>query len=226
MKILLVEDNKILAQDIKHYLKESGFLVEWVENLKSANEKIALYNYDIAIVDLGLPDGNGLSLIKKIKDNNIEIGVLILTARDSIDDKVKGLNVGADDYMTKPFHNAELIARLHSIQRRKSDTRNNIIQVDEIKIDTLNFDVYVKNEKLKLTKKEFDLLLYFMHNPKKILTRESIAEYLWGDQIDQADNFDFVYNHIKNLRKKIIDACGKSYIKAMYGMGYKFLSED
>ncbi|MBN1638323.1 MAG: response regulator transcription factor [Ignavibacteriales bacterium] len=226
MKILLVEDNKVLARDIKLFLKESGFLVEWVENLGGANEKIALYNYDVAIVDLGLPDGSGLDLIEKIKNENIEMGVLILTARDSIDDKVKGLNIGADDYMTKPFHKAELIARLHSIQRRKSEKRNNILEVDELKIDILNSDVYVKNEKLKLTKKEFDLLFFFMHNPKKILTRESIAEYLWGDQIDQADNFDFVYNHIKNLRKKIIDAGGKNYIKAMYGMGYKFLSED
>lgn len=226
MKILLVEDNKLLAQDIKHFLKDSGILVEAVGNLTDAKEKIALYNYDIAIVDLGLPDGSGLELIKKIKDEKIEVGILILTARDSIDDKVKGLNIGADDYMTKPFHNAELIARLHSIQRRKNDTRNNILQVDEIKIDILNSDVYVNKEKLKLTKKEYDLLFYFMHNPRKILTRESIAEYLWGDQIDQADNFDFVYNHIKNLRKKIIDAGGKNYIKAMYGMGYKFLSEE
>jgi len=222
MKILIVEDNLNLADDIRQFLTDSNFIVEHAENLKYAEEKIALYKYDAAILDLGLPDGNGLNLISKIKKNLPECGILILTAKDAVEDKVKGLELGADDYMTKPFHKAELNARLHSILRRNRSNRSNVLEIDNLKIDFITSQVFVNDKQLNLTRKEYDLLAYFMQSSNRILTKESIAEHLWGDQIDQADSFDFIYNHIKNLRKKIMQSGGKNYIHAMYGMGYRF----
>jgi DNA-binding response OmpR family regulator len=163
-----------------------------------------------------------LDLITIIKEFLPDCSILILTAKDAVEDKVRGLELGADDYMTKPFHKAELNARIHSILRRNRAGRSNIINIDDIKVDFINMQAYVNNNQLNLTRKEYDLLVYFMQNPNRILTKESIAEHLWGDHIDQADSFDFIYNHIKNLRKKIVEAGGKKYIQAMYGMGYRF----
>ena len=216
MKLLIIEDNLNLASDMKQFLTDSNFVAEHAGNFKEAENKIALYNYDAAILDLGLPDGNGLNLISKIKEYIPNCSILILTAKDAVEDKVKGLQLGADDYMTKPFHKAELNARLHSILRRNRSNRSNVLEIDNLKIDFI----------ASLTRKEYDLLVYFMQNPNRILTKESIAEHLWGDQIDQADSFDFIYNHIKNLRKKIIQSGGKNYIHAMYGMGYRFLTDQ
>ena len=226
MKLLLVEDNLHLAQDMQRFLQESGFVVERAATLAEASEKIAVYHYDLAIVDLGLPDGNGLDLIREIKDRGLETAALILTAKNAIAEKVQGLDLGADDYMTKPFHQAELNARIRSILRRNKFNRNNQMQIHEIKVDVLASQAYVHDAPLSLTRKEYDLLVYFMQNCNRMLTKESIAEHLWGDHIDEADSFDFIYNHIKNLRKKITSAGGKNRIKAMYGMGYKFAAEQ
>lgn len=222
MKLLLIEDNTLLAGDIKKFLSGAGFVVEHAATFVEASEKIALYQYDLTIVDLGLPDGDGLNLVQEVKDHQPETGILILTANDGLEDKVRGLRLGADDYMTKPFHTAELNARIHSILRRGKFTRNDTLQIDALKIDLPGSQAFVDATPLNLTKKEFDLLLFFMRNPDRVLTKESIAEYLWGDHMDQSDNFDFIYNHIKNLRKKIVNAGGKNFIQAMYGMGYKF----
>jgi DNA-binding response OmpR family regulator len=222
MKLLIIEDNLHLANDIRQYLSESNFVTEHAGNFKEAEIKISLYNYDAVILDLGLPDGNGLDLITIIKEFLPDCSILILTAKDAVEDKVRGLELGADDYMTKPFHKAELNARIHSILRRNRAGRSNILNIDDIKVDFINMQAYVNNNQLNLTRKEYDLLVYFMQNPNRILTKESIAEHLWGDHIDQADSFDFIYNHIKNLRKKIVEAGGKKYIQAMYGMGYRF----
>lgn len=226
MKLLIVEDNKRLVQDMERFLKESGYVVENALTFEQANDKIYLYQYDLIIIDLGLPDGNGMDLIQIVKDQGHDTGILILTARDALDDKVEGLDLGADDYMTKPFHNAELNARIRSILRRHKFNRSNTLEMGALKVDLLAAQAFIKDHLLDLTKKEFDLLLYFMQNPNRVLTKESIAEHLWGDHIDQADNFDFIYNHIKNLRKKITDAGGKNYIQAKYGMGYKFVLHD
>jgi DNA-binding response OmpR family regulator len=222
MKLLLVEDNIRLADDMLHFLSSTGFVVEHSATLAEALEKISVYHYDMVIIDIGLPDGNGLELIKKMKERDIDAAVLIVTAKNAIEDKVHGLDLGADDYITKPFHKSELNARIRSILRRKKFNSSNIIQRKEIKIDILAAQAYVNDNPILLTKKEYDLLLYFMYNQNKVLTKESIAEHLWGDHIDQADSFDFIYNHIKNLRKKIVTAGSKDYIKSMYGMGYKF----
>ncbi len=222
MKLLIVEDNLRLLRDMQEFLINQGFVVEMATTYREGSEKLYIYQYDLVIIDLGLPDGNGLELVREIKEHRTETAILILTARDAIEDKVKGLDLGADDYMTKPFHKSELNARIRSILRRNKFNRSNIMVIDEIKIDLWATQAYVKEVSLSLTKKEFDLLLYFAQNPNRILTKESIVEHLWGDQIDQVDNFDFIYNHIKNLRKKITAAGGKNYIHAMYGMGYKF----
>ena len=222
MKLLIVEDNIRLAHDMSQFLSDHGFIAEIAETYHEASEKLDIYQYDLVLLDLGLPDGDGLNLIREIKSGAADTGILILTAKDAIEDKVKGLDLGADDYMTKPFHKAELNARIRSLLRRNKFNRSNILQVNEIKVDFIAMQAYVNDKSLSLTRKEYDLLLYFMQNPNRMLTKESIAEHLWGDHIDQADSFDFIYNHIKNLRKKITQAGGKNYIKAMYGMGYKF----
>jgi DNA-binding response OmpR family regulator len=222
MKILIIEDNFHLAQDMLQFLKNNGFVAEHAASFLKAEEKVNIYQYDLVIVDLGLPDGNGLELVRQIKTHKPDTGVLILTARDTLQDKVTGLNLGADDYMTKPFHKAELNARIHSVLRRNKYGQGNILRVGGFKIDLPAAQAFVEDTPLNLTRKEYDLLLYFMQNNERVLTKESIAEHLWGDHIDQADSFDFIYNHIKNLRKKIVNAGGKNCIRAMYGMGYKF----
>lgn len=226
MKILIVEDNIHLAQDMQTFLEDNGFVVERAATLAQSTEKLEVYQYDLVIVDLGLPDGDGLELVQKIKAGNSDTGILILTAREAVEDKVKGLNLGADDYMTKPFHKAELNARILSVLRRNKFGRSNILETGELKIDLIAGQAFVGDMPLNLTKKEYDLLLYFMQNSNRVLTKESIAEHLWGDHIDQSDSFDFIYNHIKNLRKKIISAGGKNHIQAMYGMGYKLSTEN
>ena len=224
MKLLIVEDNICLAEDIQAFLRESGFVAEHADNLSNAQIKSFIYKYEVIILDLELPDGNGLELLSELKKQNKNVGVLIVTAKDAIDEKVKGLELGADDYVTKPFHKAELLARIKAIIRRKNSNGNNILQVNDLKVDLGAFQIYANNILLDLTKKEYDLLLFFMFNKNRVLTKESIAEHLWGDHIDQSDNFDFIYNHVKNVRKKISKVGGKNAIQSVYGMGYK-LSE-
>lgn len=226
MKLLIVEDNKELAVDIAGFLQENGFITEITGTFYETEEKIELYNYDLVILDLGLPDGDGLELIPKIQELHPETAILILTAKDGLNYKVRGLDWGADDYLTKPFHNAELNARIRSILRRRFAGGHNLIIYNELSIDLNAREVTVNNSLLKLTRKEYDLLLFFIYNKNRLLTKESIAEHLWGDHIDQADNFDFIYNHIKNLRRKISQAGGRDFIRSMYGMGYKFVMEE
>jgi len=222
MKLLIVEDNFKLADDLSRFLAENGFIVEIVNSLSGAKEKTSVYSYDLIILDLGLPDGSGLDLIDHIKPLDKNPGILIVTAKNAVEEKVKGLEMGADDYITKPFHKAELNARIRSIIRRKSFKGNNIIEINNIKIDLDSREAFVVDNIVELTRKEFDLLLYFMYNKSRVLTKENIAEHLWGDHIDQADNFDFIYNHIKNLRKKLQKQGAGNNIRSVYGMGYKF----
>jgi len=222
MKLLIVEDNFQLADDLSRFLTEQGFIVEISDTLESARSKIELYDYELIILDIGLPDGSGLDIIRLLKKRKSDTGILIVTAKNAIEDKVKGLELGADDYITKPFHKAELNARIRSIIRRKNFNGSNIISINKIEIDLNSMAVKVDNKELDLTRKEYDLLLYFIYNKNRVLTKESIAEHLWGDHIDQADNFDFIYNHIKNLRKKLQQAGADNHIRSVYGMGYKF----
>lgn len=222
MKVLIIEDNDELAQNITDYLAREGYVCELASNHSSAIDKLSGFQYDCIILDILLPDGNGLEILKYIKADKITSGVLIVSAKNSLDDKINGLELGADDYLTKPFHLPELNARLKAIYRRKYLKGDHEIIFNEIQINTTSIEVRVGDHLLDLTPKEYALLLYFLTNQNRVLTRQTIAEHLWGDYTDNLLNFDFVYQHVKNLRKKIITAEGKDYIETVYGLGYKF----
>ncbi|MEI7661806.1 MAG: response regulator transcription factor [Bacteroidota bacterium] len=222
MKILLIEDEKELSGSITEYLQKENYLCEAVLNYEDAIEKINLYRYDCIIVDINLPDGSGLDVIRALKQIKSETGIIIISARNSLDDKIAGLEIGADDYLTKPFHLPELNARVKSIIRRRSFGGTNEINFNDIRILPEQMEVTVNGSTLVLTKKEYDLLIFFISNKDRVLTKEAIAEHLWGDEMDTADSFDFIYTHIKNLRKKIMEKGGEDYIRTIYGMGYKF----
>lgn len=225
MKLLIVEDEPDLRESIQAYLSDEGYSCESSANLKGAEEKISLYLYDCLLIDVNLPDGSGLDLIEPAKKRNPNTGIIIVSARETLDDRIKGLNLGADDYIVKPFHLSELNARILSLLRRIKYDGDDLITFNEISINPAERLLSVAGKPVKLTKKEFDLLVYFVSNKDRILTKESICEYLWGDYADNAGSLDFVYTHIKNLRKKIIDHGGQDYIHTVYGVGYKFLSQ-
>ena len=221
MKLLIVEDNLKLLEAIKETLESEKFLCEAAANYETAHEKIFLYTYDALIVDINLPDGTGLNLIRKMKKQNSTTGIIVISARNSLNNKIEGLDLGADDYITKPFDMAELVARVKALLRRRNFSGNDIITHNKISVNTVNRSVAAGNQQLDLTKSEYDILLFFLSNPGRVLTRESIAEHIWGDNMDLADSFDFIYSHIKNLRKKITAAGVDNPLKAVYGVGYK-----
>lgn len=222
MKVLIIEDNRDLAENIQGFLLREGYVCELCHNHYDAQKKLTAFQYDCIILDIMLPDGNGLNLLQFIKSEKIQSSILIISAKNSLDDKVTGLELGADDYLTKPFHLTELHARLKAIYRRKNLKGDSVVSFQEISVNTDTMEARVSNQLLELTKKEFDLLLYFLVNKNRVLTRQSIAEHLWGDYTDNLSNFDFVYQHVKNLRKKVTAANGKDYIGTVYGLGYKF----
>lgn len=222
MKILLVEDEKQLVESILGYLQKQGFICEAALNFLAAEDKLSVYDYDIVLLDINLPDGNGLNLLKFLKQEHPTTGILIVSAKNSLDDKIKGLDLGADDYITKPFHLAELNSRINAIIRRRNFNGQTKMTYSEIEVDPVSRQVIVGGNPVDLTKKEYDLLLYFIVNKSRVLTKEAIAEHIWGDNMYMADNFDLIYTHIKNLRKKLLEkGCG-DYIKTVYGAGYKF----
>jgi DNA-binding response OmpR family regulator len=223
MKILIVEDETELSESIVTYLKSEGHLCESALTFDSATEKISLYEYDIILVDLNLPDGNGIQIIKKLKETDFKGGIIITSARDTLDDRILGLNTGADDYLIKPFHLAELNARIKSLTRRVIFKGRNSILINEMEIKADEHEVYINGKLMDLTRKEFDLLLFLVTNKDKVLSKESIAEHLWGDYMDSTDSFDFVYAHIKNLRRKLLKNGAGHYMKTVYGVGYKFI---
>ena len=221
MRVLIIEDEEDLRNSMSEYLQQTGCTVDVAENFRTAIEKITTNEYDSIIVDIGLPDGDGLKVIEELKQEKAETGVIIVSAKNSLDDKLKGLNIGADDYITKPFHLSELSARIKSVIRRRATKDKNDIIFNELRIIPDEMVLYVNEEHVSLTRTEHQLLLYFISNPNKVLTKESIAEHLWGDHSDMADSFDFIYSHIKNLRKKIMEKGGNDYVKSVYGVGYK-----
>ncbi len=223
MKILIVEDEKTLSDSIVEYLEiEGGHLCEAVYNYDNAVEKIELYEYDCIVVDINLPDGSGLDIIRLIKNKSKTMGIIIISGRDSMEDRIEGLEIGADNYLTKPFHLAELNAHLRSINRRINFNGNNKIVFNEIEIIPDEHRAFVHNKELKLTRKEFEVLLFFISNKNKVITKIGLAEHLWGDFMDASDSFDFIYTHIKNLRKKLLKEGCEDYIQTVYGVGYKF----
>lgn len=225
MKILVVEDEKSLCDNITNYFNGDGNICQSCNGLNAAIEKLSAYDYDCILLDIGLPDGDGFAVLDYLKDKHKSEAVLIISARNSLDDKLKGLNIGADDYLTKPFHLAELKARVVAIYRRKAFNSNNMLVFNEIDINLTGRTVAINNTAVVLTRKEYDILLYFIANKGKVISKNAIAEHMWGDEMDLHDNFDFIYTHIKNLRKKLLDAKCKDYLKSIYGIGYKFMAE-
>lgn len=222
MKILLVEDEPSLLRAMRQYLEEEGYVVTTVATFANASTALNDYDYDCIVVDIGLPDGNGLNLIRQLKAAQKPSGLIIISAKDSLDDKLTGLELGSDDYITKPFHLPELNARIKSVLRRRFFGGNTLIRYGEIVVDPLAHQVMVQGKPLEMTEKEYHLLLFFMANPNRLLTKAAIAEYVWGDHMDMADSHDFLYTHIKNLRRKLMDAGCPDYIKTRYGAGYLF----
>ena len=221
MKVLVVEDETDLSQSICDYLANEQFICEQAATYEAADEKISLYDYACIILDINLPDGSGLQLLEALRKVGKIDGVLIVSAKNSIDDKVFGLKAGADDYLTKPFHLSELSARVAAIIRRKSFDGKNIVDFDVIQINLNEKTVNVQGKKVDVTKKEYELLLYFIGNKGKVISKGAIAMHLWGDDMEMTNNYDFIYTHIKNLRRKLVQAGAPDYIQSVYGMGYK-----
>jgi DNA-binding response OmpR family regulator len=223
VKLLIVEDEQGLRETIEKYFTEDGSICETCGDLESALQKIAVYEYDCILLDIGLPDGEGFGFLDYLRQHGKSEGVLIISARNSLEDKIKGLNIGADDYITKPFHLAELKARVLAIFRRKALDTGGTLFYKEIEIDLHSRNVSINHTPIVLTKKEFDMLLYFIANKGRVVSKNAIAEHLWGDEMDMLDSFDFIYTHIKNLRKKIMDLTGRDFFSSIYGVGYKFI---
>ena len=223
MKLLIIEDELELCNSMVTYLKSESYSCEVANSFSSALMKIDAFEYDCIVLDITLPDGNGLKILEELKENNKTDGVIIVSAKNSIDDRIKGLRIGADDYLPKPFHLPELSARVAAIIRRKQFTGNNKVIFNEIIIDTDSKHAEVNQQLLDLTRKEFQLLLYFIVNKGKVISKNAIAQHLWGETMDASGNFDFIYTHIKNLRKKLYEAGCADYIRAVYGVGYKLM---
>ncbi|WP_288437694.1 response regulator transcription factor [uncultured Chryseobacterium sp.] len=222
MKILIIEDEAALAQSISEYLSGENYLCETASTFSEAIRKIEVFDYDCILLDIMLPDGNGLAILEELKKQQKQDGVIIISAKNALDDKIEGLKLGADDYLTKPFHLSELMARVYSIIRRKQFSSSNVVSQNELQIDLLAKTVTVNDEMISLTKKEFDLLIYFIGNKNKVISKSTLAEHLSGDFADMLDNHDFVYAHVKNLKKKLYDAGCGHYLKTVYGTGYKW----
>lgn len=225
MKILIVEDEIDILNSMCSFLQKGDFICETSMTLFDAEDKFISHSYDIIILDINLPDGNGFDFLKQIKKMKPETGVLIVSAKDSLDDKLTGLDLGADDYITKPFHLAELNSRVNSIIRRRKFDGSELISFNEIEIDPDAKSVVANKIPIELTKKEYYLLLYFITNKNRVLTKEAIAEHLWGDSINLVDNYDFIYTHMRNLRNKIKKTGANDYLKTIYGLGYKFTDQ-
>ncbi|HCN83314.1 MAG TPA: DNA-binding response regulator [Sphingobacteriaceae bacterium] len=224
MKLLVVEDEKALLSNIISYLSEEGNVCDSCTDLVGASGKLSAENYDCILLDIGLPDGEGFEVLEYLQLHKRNEAVIIISARNSLDDRINGLNIGADDYLTKPFHLAELKARVEAVYRRKMANGSQKVVFNEITIDIQSRNVEVDGTQIILTRKEYDMLIYFIANKGKIISKTAIAEHLWGDEMNMYDNLDFIYTHIKNLRKKILDATSNDYLKSIYGIGYKFMA--
>ncbi|MFV0554008.1 MAG: response regulator transcription factor [Mangrovibacterium sp.] len=223
MKILLIEDELQLQQNIKESLCKEDFLVECVSTFDDAFSKVAIYDYDCILLDIMLPGGSGIDILKELRKLEKTDNVIIISAKDSLEDKVLGLELGADDYLTKPFHLSELNARVRAVIRRKNLNGKNVIKLLNVELDIDERLFKVDGELVHLNRKEFDILYYFMYNKNRLITKSALAEYVWGDDSDNADSFDFIYYQIKNLRKKLKDAQANISIEATYGVGYKLI---
>ncbi|HEY4655884.1 MAG TPA: response regulator transcription factor [Cyclobacteriaceae bacterium] len=221
MKILIIEDEREMAKSIVQYLRQESYVCEVAYTARDAEERIMLHDYDCILLDITLPDGSGFKILEKLKKEGKVDGVIIISARNSIDDKILGLKLGADDYLPKPFHLAELSARVSAVIRRKRFEGNNFLRLHEITIDLLGKVVSVNGKAVDLTRKEYDLLLFLASNKNRVVTKNAIAEHLSGDVAEIFDNFDFIYAHVKNLKRKLGEVNCPDYIKTIYGLGYR-----
>jgi DNA-binding response OmpR family regulator len=222
MKILLIEDEQELAESIIDYLQSNDVICEHADDIAAAISKIGSYDYDCVLLDLMLPDGDGFKVLTELKKLEKTDGIIITSAKDTLDTRLEGLKLGADDFLTKPFHLSELLARIQALVRRKQFNGKNLVRFNEIEVDVLSKTVKANNKLIDVTKKEIDLLLYLIGNNNKVLSKAALAEHLSGDMADMLDNHGFVYAHIKNLKKKLSDAGCPDYIKTVYGLGYKW----
>ncbi|MFM2225630.1 MAG: hypothetical protein RJA07_1832 [Bacteroidota bacterium] len=225
MRILIVEDEKSISTDIVNYLKPEGYKCDTAFSYAEAEDKILSAQYDIVLLDITLPMGNGLDLIPITKQQHPQTGILIISAKNSVDDKINGLDLGADDYITKPFFLTEINARVKSVIRRRQHQNLSIIQFEEITISPADKSVRVNTTDINITKSEYDILLYFVVNKNRLVTKQALADHLLGAAGDELNSYDLIYSHIKNLRKKLIDAGATDYIKTIYAMGYKFTNQ-
>lgn len=223
MKILIIEDDPSLREIIRTTLEKERYIVEEAPDFRTAEEKAADYSYDCILLDIMLPGGSGLDLLQTWKKQNKKENIIIISAKDSLEDKVLGLDLGADDYLPKPFHLVELIARVKSVIRRNQRDGARYIEYGNIRIDPDNYHVHIADQPIELNRKEYDILYYFIQRPERVVNKMTLAESVWGDHIDQVDNFDFIYAQVKNLRKKLMDARATAEIKAVYGFGYKMI---
>lgn len=223
MKILVVEDEDALRDMVCESLQKEKYTVEWAADYQTALSKVQDYDYDCVLLDIMLPGGSGLGILSVLKRLRKQERVIILSAKDSVDDKIQGLDMGADDYLAKPFHLAELHARIKSLLRRKNAHGDTSIILDNLVVYPDKRQVFVGEQEIQLNRKEFDLLYYFVSNPNRLINKMSLAESVWGDHIDQADSLDFIYSQVKNLRKKMKQAGATPEIKAVYGFGYKLV---
>lgn len=221
MKILIIEDEIELQQSIADSLEKEHYVVESAADFHSASEKISMYDYDCILLDIMLPGGSGIQLLEQLKKQGKYGNVIIISAKDSLDDKLTGLQLGADDYLAKPFHIAELNARVKAVLRRKIFEGRNVLELANVSLDLDARLLTVNGERTPINRKEFDVLNYLMLNKNRLVTKSALAEHVWGDNVDQADNFDFIYYQIKNLRKKLQTSQARIEIDAVYGIGYK-----
>ena len=225
MKILIIEDEPSLRELVSRSLEKERYVVETASDLESAMEKVELYDYDCILLDIMLPDGSGFEILQSLKTLRKKENVIIISAKDSLEDKILGLELGADDYLPKPFHLAELNARVKSVLRRKHRDGEHIITMGNVRLLPDVFQVWVDSSLLELSRKEYDILHYFMNRPNRMVNKNTLAESVWGDHIDQVDNFDFIYAQIKNLRKKLKEKSATLELKSVYGFGYKLIAE-
>ncbi|RAJ81848.1 DNA-binding response OmpR family regulator [Chitinophaga dinghuensis] len=222
MKLLIIEDEPALRTAIQQYLERQGYVCEVAADFREAIHKVNEFEYDCIVADITLPFGSGLEVVKELKHMSSRAGIIIISAKDSLEDKLQGLELGADDYLTKPFHLSELNARINALLRRKNFDGNTSINFNEITIKPTSKTVFINERSITLTGKEYQLLLYLIANQHRVITKSALAGHLWGDSYDQAGSYDFIYTHIKNLRKKMLEAGGEDYIKTVYGAGYRF----
>ncbi len=225
MHILIVEDELPLMESMVSYLEMEGFRCEQASSYHAGLCSLDKHDYICMLIDLNLPDGEGLDLVKLARQNQTNSGIIIVSARNALEERVKGLSMGADDYLVKPFHLSELVARIQSVARRTHTQGDEILKFGVIRVMPEERTCYVEDKQVDLTRKEHDLLLYLMANRNRVITKESIADYLWGEYGGGYGSYDFVYTHLKNLKRKLLDAGSPDYVQNIYGVGYKFTLE-